>query len=103
MQDYKEVNIQGENRGGYYNPPSLYIKGIQLTHKDCLENDKKIVDAINNLIRERDIAIFDFAISLSKHFISFRDEVFKSKSYSSLNKKFPFLSPYIEKIIKENK
>lgn len=103
MQDYKEVNIQGENRGGYYNPPSLYIKGIQLTHKDCLENDKKIVNTINNLIRERDIAIFDFAISLLKHFISFRDEVFKSKSYPSLNKKFPFLSPYIEKIIKENK
>lgn len=101
--DYENVNIKGMNRGGYYNPPSLYLKGIQLTYKGISENDIKVVDKINNLIEERDTAIFDFAVSLSIHFISFRDEVFKSKSYSSLNKKFLFLSPYIEKITKENK
>lgn len=82
--------------------PSLFKKGIKPNSpKLFTSDDMTIIKNINNLIGKRDEDIFDIASDMIVHFLSFRDNVLKARTYDSICERAPFLTPYVEKYVKK--
>lgn len=104
LSEFSETNSNRIDKYDRYESdgPSLFKKGIKPTFSELFtEGDMIIIKNINDLIGKRDEDIFNIASDMIVHFLSFRDSVLKARTYASICERAPFLTPYVEKYVKE--